>query len=115
MTAVASVPITIGSVQPSDGASCKAKVKPTAATTEVAAPMTSNLPVAAVRELGTARTPITSEVAVNRIGSTNNHRQDARSTSSAEMYIPMIPPPPATAVHIPIARDRASSGNDDVI
>ena len=52
---------------------------------------------------------------VRMMGSANSHLQDAISTSRAERYIPRMPPPPATAVHIPIARDRSLFGNEEVI
>jgi hypothetical protein len=49
------------------------------------------------------------------IGRTNSHRQLARSTRTADRNIPRMPPPPATPVHTPIARERSSSGKVDVM
>lgn len=89
-------------------------MRPTTATTEASAPTVSKECPERSRESGTDRI-MPSETTTRTTGSRNSHRQWATSTSRADRNMPMMPPPPATPVHTPIAFPRCSSGKVEVI
>lgn len=65
--------------------------------------------------MGTDFTVVTSATTISAVGSANSQRQSAMSTKSAERNMPRMPPPPATAVHTPMALPRRSSGKVEVM
>lgn len=104
-----------GVVQPRSGPSWRKKTSPTTATTDDSEPTTSNPYRDASREFGMDRSAMTMATTTSTTGRTNSHRQLARSTRTADRYIPRMPPPPATPVHTPIALERSSSGKVEVM
>jgi hypothetical protein len=104
-----------GSVHPFTGPSWRAKISPSTATTEVAEPTLSNRWAACSREFGTDRPISATETRTSATGRAKSHRQVATSTSSADRYMPRMPPPPATAVQTPMPLDRSASGKVEVI